>query len=241
MRNKRCFAAFSKLKSEIRNKPVPEIKKSELKYFEHDFTKDFTSDNVINIDLRSAYPTILLNDGFISDSTFAYLSKIPKTDRLAAIGMLASKKYIFDYGQDGKLLNWEEKVSNLENFFFHCVLRTSIVMNDLKKICGPDYLFTWVDGIYFKVNDEILPVLNDYLETHLFKWSIDILEKFEVKFAGHKIRLSFYKEGKLKLFNIPSKSGMLANDIVNYLTNEKIYNEKNCNTKIPRNRDAKTG
>ena len=248
MRSNRCFAAYAKIKSNVMNFPLPQVDHSRLEYFNHDFDKDFFVPHAINIDLRSAYATVMYNDGYISEDTFKYIQSIPKMDRLAAIGMLASKKYCFEYGEGGKLLQYYKTQSELETFFFHCAQRVGDVMKDLKKIAGNDYLFSWVDGIYLKANDEYLYELSDYLANKYFNWTIDIIYNFRVTINQKaKIGLSFYKEDKTKdghevckqkLFNIPPASSMLANDIVNFLTGQNVYNEKNNQIKIARGQTA---
>jgi hypothetical protein len=236
MRSNRCFAAYAKIKSNVSKHEIPKVKKHELEYFMHDFTDDYFSENAINIDIKSAYPSVLFNDGYITQETFDYLSKIPKLDRLAAIGMLASKKYVFDYDGNGKLLNFDKVTSPLENFFFHCVKRVGDIMHDLKKLSGSDYLFTWVDGIYLKPNDEYLYEVAPHLEANGFKYSVDIIQKFNVKILAGKIKIDFWKEDqtkdgsdicKQKFFVIPPAPSMFANDIINYLTGQNFNDEKN--------------
>ena len=239
MRSNRCFAAYAKVKSNVTKHEVPKVKKHELEYFMHDFREDYYADHAINIDIKSAYPTVLLNDGYITQETFDYLSKIPKLDRLAAIGMLASKKYVFNYGGNGELLNFEKITSPLENFFFHCVKRVGDIMNDLKKLSNADYLFTWVDGIYLKTNDEYLYDIAPHLEANKFKYSVDIIHNFRVKVLQGKLKIDFWKEDKTKddreickqkFFVIPPTPSMFANDIINFLTGQNFDDEKNSRT-----------
>lgn len=238
LRGKQTFAAYSKVKKDVKAKRKPIVNKSELKYFEHDFTKDFSASHVINVDLRSAYATILFNERIISEDTFNYLQDIPKVDRLAAVGMLASKKYCFSYNEKNELINYDKITSDLENFFFYCVMRTGNIMADLKRICGADYLFTWVDGIYLRVNDERLYRISDYLEKHYFNYTIEILEDFEVRIVNGKIKLQFKKEDDLKQFNIPAKENMLAADLVRFLTNQNIHDENSYSSRVVRGKRA---
>lgn len=238
MRSNRCFAAYAKIKSNVKNFPPPKVKKHELEYFMHDFKENYYAHHAINIDLKSAYPTVLFNDGYITQETFDYISRIPKLDRLAAIGMLASKKYCFSYDSGGKLVDYHKETSELENFFFHCVKRVGEIMNDLKKLSGNDYLFTWVDGIYLKTNDEYLYTVAPHLEQSNFKFSVDIINKFTVNLVPGKIKISFWKDDstkngldicKKKMFVIPPQPSMFANDIINFLTGQNFDNEKSNN------------
>jgi hypothetical protein len=242
MRSNRCFAAYAKVKSCVKNFEVPKIRKHELEYFMHNFNQDYFSSHAICIDIKSAYATVLFNDGYINEDTFKYLGKIDKLDRLAAIGMLASKKNCFSFDKNNKLIEFYQDISPLENFFYHCVKRVGDIMNDLKKISGEDYLFTWVDGIYLKPNDEYLYTIAPHLEQNGFKYSVEICYQFTVKISGGKVRLSFWKEDKTKdgfdvckkkTFTIPPQPSMFANDIINYLTGQNFDNEKNFRVTRP--------
>jgi len=54
------------------------------------------TDVIFNIDIKSAYATILKNDGLITQKTFDFINRLPKQERLTAVGMLAGKKNIFE-------------------------------------------------------------------------------------------------------------------------------------------------
>ena len=224
MQSKRCFAAFAKLKADVRKKPIPKIDKDDLIYFQHDFKDYAKHDKVFNVDLKSAYATCLYNAGYISEETSNYLAKISKNDRLASVGMLASKKKVFDFGKDGEPFHYEEHVSELENFFYFAVQQTHEIMSKLKAACGHNYLFTWVDGIYFIPDEEILSRCLYILAEHKFNWSFDELTNFEVKPLGSYIKVTFDKDDKFKRFAIPTQQSQfrkLASDVLISLNNKK--------------------
>lgn len=224
MRGKTCFAAYAKLKADVKNKPVPQVNKGGLRYFNHNFKEDFHAEKVINIDLKSAYATALYNSKFISEPTYNYLGRIPKLDRLASVGMLASKKYVFDYDSAGDLKSFHKQTNELENFFFYCVKCVEEVMNELQMIAEHNYLFTWVDGIYIKYDLDSLMNILEALDRLNYRYTVETLEDFKLKIANEKVKLSFNKEGKPKFFNIPAKPSLFANEIVSLLTNQKINN-----------------
>jgi hypothetical protein len=205
-----CFAAYAKLKRDVKEKPVPNIDKEALQYFEHDFRESCIIDRVFNIDLKSAYATILYNDGIIRKDTFDYMARLPKHDRLAAVGMLASKKKTFGFGKGGEIKSYETSVSMLENFFYYAVKRTSEIMSVLKAILGQSYLFTWVDGIYFTPNIEKLIQCEDYLRSIKFRYSEEILFDWNVRVVSGAVKLFFIKDGKVKSFCLPAKQSEFA-------------------------------
>lgn len=203
--SKRTFAAFSKIKKDVKDKPVPDITSDELIYFEHDFRSPMYIERVINIDLKSAYATILFNDGFITKETFDYLKKASKDERLASVGMLASRKRIFNFDNGQPIGEVEEIVSKNAPFFFYAVKKTYAIMSELKRICGPSYYYTWVDGIYFEPgNSGVLSDCMEYLQSTDLLYSVDILTEFEVEIKKHKAVITFKKDGKNKIFQLPT-------------------------------------
>lgn len=192
MQSNRTFAAYSKLKSDVSKKPVPKINLEKIVYFIHDFKKTERIGDVTNIDLKSAYATVLYKDGVISKDTYDYISALKKQERLAAVGMLAARKKIFNF-DTGKVISYSEKVSETSNFFFFAVKRTGEIMNDIRGICGDNYLFTWVDGIYFKPCPEIQKRISDYIEKIGFKYSVDHLRNFNVTVDDKRVKVDFDK------------------------------------------------
>lgn len=225
--NKRTFAAYSKLKSDLNKVKTPNVNSSEVRYFEHNFNKDAYFQKVINIDLKSAYTTILFNDKMITEKTHDYISNCKKQERLAAVGMLASRKRIFEF-KNGNPISFKEEKSIYSGFFFYCVKRTSEIMDELKKICGQNYLFTWVDGIYFLPNEDIVRDCMEYLNNIAFNFHIDILTNFSVVLKMEKPFVTFKKGNGIKKFNLPAVSSEYRKIIMEATM---LYNKTNKNEK----------
>lgn len=202
IQSNRTFAAFAKIKSNVKDKPVPEIDREQLRYFQHNFKRTCEYPKVYNIDLKSAYATILRNDGLITEETFRYLSKCTKPERLACVGMLASKKQFFEF-KDGVPTQTHTTESPFCNFFYHAVQRTDEIMTILKEACAHSYLFTWVDGIYY-ADDGATSHMQDILFSNNFKNSYEVLEDFKVKIFEGKIKVSYLKDGEKKQINMPT-------------------------------------
>lgn len=220
-RGKSCFAAYSKLKRDVAGVAPPDIDKGKLHYFAHDFRKDLEPQTVLNLDLKSAYATALYNAGCVSEDTALYLGKIPKLDRLAAVGMLASKKHVFEYDEKGKLSRYYKEVAPTENFFYLAVHLVQNIMDELKAICGQDYLFTWVDGIYFKPREGLADELIKAAEEAKYRCTLETLNNFRVSIGSKVIHIDFDKDGKEKRFKIPAAKNTLANELINFLTYKK--------------------
>ena len=202
MQSKRTFAAFAKMKSNIKTKPAPSVTRDDLVYFVHDFRRELQGLDVMNIDLKSAYAHCLYIDGYITKETYAYIKRLNKPERLAAVGMLASRKEKYNFKKG--LPDFEgEQISEFAPFFFHAVKRTYSIMTDLRRIIGKRYLFTWVDGIYFLPDAETLVECDEYLRALKFPYTTEYLNDFNVRINDRKIFVSFNKDRDVKTFNIP--------------------------------------
>lgn len=226
IQSKRMFAAFAKIKSDLKGKKVPKLRNSDVKYFYHDFKKDFYSEEIFCIDIKSAYANVLKSKKLISEETFNYLSTLPKKDRLASVGMLASKKrhYRFD-GKDYKFLNEEE--NPLAGFFYLAAKGTFDIMSKLKQICGNDYLFTWVDCIYFKANEEVMSNCLCYMENISFPYSPEVLNNFSVENRGNHILVQYEKQGHKKSLMLPIKRYGYTITETEIKKGNSIFNNKN--------------
>lgn len=226
MQSNQTFAAYAKVKKDVKEKIPPDINKEELVYFDHDFRESCSIDRVYNIDLKSAYATILYKDGVISLDTFEYLSRLPKHDRLAAVGMLASKKKSFTFNKSGSITTYEETISKLENFFYYAVQRTFEIMCDLRVVLGENYLFTWVDGIYFRPSLERLIKCEDYLRRIGFKYSEEVLTDWQVRVVKGAVKLFFVKEGKIKSFSLPARESEFVSIMAEAMRDSGIKRSK---------------
>jgi hypothetical protein len=211
----RAFAAAAKIKSDIvkRNIEPPEIDKRGLRYF--DFNSKYiktVSGDVYNIDLKSAYAHVLFNKGIASPDTFAYLSKIDKIDRLAACGMLASVKYIFEHNEHDEIIRHEIAENPLHPYFYICVKEVGVIMRKLIELIGRGYLMYWVDGIYFD-NLRNIDKVTDYLKSIHYPHSFEILKDFT---ANDKY-VSYIKDGKLKQINVPKPNSEVNRFLIDYL------------------------
>lgn len=237
MQPRRVFGAFAKLKSELKNKPVPNVTKEELVYFQHNFKRPFFSKEVINIDLKAAYANILYIDGLISKKLFKYIMAMPKKERLAAVGMLASHKEIFEFIK-GVPEDKGEIISPFAPFFYYTIKRTHEIMNEMKRICGQNYLFMWVDGIYFRPSIDNVNDCLDLLEKLNFPATVDNLKDFCVKILERRAVVTFVKEGETKTFNIPFEDSQFQKAMHSvFLSNNKnAINEKSSNRHNGRNK-----
>lgn len=219
----RVFAAFSKVKSDCKKKNCPPIDRDNLQYYSSSFSKpEFHAERVYNIDIKSAYASILFNDGFISKETYKYVCSLKKMDRLAAIGMLAGKKNIFEVDENGDIVSEKTVISETVDYFFYCVKKTAEIMNECIKHLGSAFLFSWVDGIYFLQEEssgiKAGQIITDYLNEINLKCTFEVLDNFNVALKKDHFNCTYYKEGKLKVMKVPKVESIAQEKIINYLT-----------------------
>jgi len=163
---------------------------------------------VYNLDLRSAYPSVLRRFGLISDKTFDYLMRLDKNDRLAAIGMFAGRKTVFTV-RDGELMNLEEVESEYKNVFFLPAYVVDEVMSDCMRVLGEDFIYYWFDGIYY-TNQRRIRDLEGYLGQTGLHWKVHRLSKFKLVDRGEVVDVSFEEPGKgAKAFSLPRRDHIL--------------------------------
>lgn len=221
-RNNSVFIAGKLIEKDLRNYTANEIQKvneKKLQYYSHAL-KPCSYKEVMNIDIKNAYASILFNDGFISPETFQYLEKIQKLDRLASLGMLAYKRNIFEY-VEGELKNTSVKIGEFRDVFFYCVRKTAEIMRECEEVLGKDFLFTWVDGIYFRKLSRNIILVSEILETHKLKYTIEKLSKFEVSEVGEIYFITFGGNKGDKFFNIPKYSYSLRNSFYEYFNEQQ--------------------
>ena len=219
----RVFSAYAKIKADLKDKPLPVLDMERNCYYDTSFKGDaFYSDRVYNIDIKCAYCTILLNAGYITQKTFDYINKLPKEERLAALGMLASRKDIFHHNARGYVVKMEERISPLSNFFYYCVQKTEDIIQSCKnQILMDSFLFSWVNGIYYlNDNANYQKITQDHLKKDFnLESSFKLLTDFEVKLKNDFYKISFNEPDNPdpKKFNIPLPESYLKKRIIHHL------------------------
>lgn len=105
--------------------------------------------HIVNIDISSAYATCLLNSKLISQATYDFLQKIPKTERLPAMGMLARNQVVINF-ENGEPTTHTRDVAPTAQIFFYVISEINKIMQKAVQMAGDYFLFYWVDGIFLK-------------------------------------------------------------------------------------------
>lgn len=171
---------------------------------------------IYNIDLSAAYPTALKNLDLITEKTYKYLMKLNKLDRLASIGMFASKKTIYTI-KEGEFVNVNQEESQWKNIFYLPAYITDEVMKHCRDAIGEqDFVFYWFDGIYFTGKKHFNTLEKNLKEIFKMPFKFQQLKKFKAEDNGSFIKLEFFEPNKgFKRFTIPKKKTMInANEMI---------------------------
>jgi hypothetical protein len=209
--SKKAFISFSKIKSDINknNFVFPDKLKTKIFYYsanEKLKNKKFGAySGVVNIDINSAYLTVLKNNGIIKKETFEYIQKTSKSDRLKSVGMLATQKICYEF-KNGKETNvFLKSNENLRNIFFLCCYEIDQILQKIETILGKSFLFFWFDGIYFQGNNDKIKKIQELIKNEGFDSKIEFFEWLDYNVNDENINLCLKKGNKNKKFIIPLK------------------------------------
>lgn len=154
-------------------------------------------DNVIELDINEAYWKTAYILGVINEEIYEEGKKgiLGKYTRLVALGSLAKKKIRYIYDDDGYSKKEEIRSELTENVWYTICKRVSDLMQTAKIILGDDYLFYWVDGIYFINTPENLKKMKQFFIDNGYTSKEE--ETHKIGF-GHKWFAVLEEDGSIK-------------------------------------------
>jgi hypothetical protein len=206
--NFRLFGTYQTLKAQVKKINTPSYE-GLISYFRLNLNNILNSnssiiiDEVINIDITAAYATTLLNKKYIDKKLFDKIMLLPKLERMAVVGMLATKKHIFDF-EKGEQINCSvETDAQKRNIFFEASHSVNEIMEYCANIAKEDFLFFWVDGIYLKT-DKYKKEIQEYISSQQYQYRTETLKNFTAHITENKTIFVTYEKGeKKKEFNLP--------------------------------------
>lgn len=198
MLSRHPFILYPMIKRDIINSGIekPEISKSELKYFsfnELEILRKTNGKDVYNIDIKSAYANALNNYGLLTEKTFNYLSNVDKTDRLAAMGMLASSYDTFKFdGINREPYEDSTFTKDTEIWFLLAVYEIQKIMIHIMQMIGGDFLFFWVDGVFF-TGEHNRAKIEEFLKEKNYKNSFEQCYGYRYWQQGNVKYISYWK------------------------------------------------
>ena len=217
------FKAANKIKKDVKNSNfiIDIAPKNTIFYYSVNKsiqTGTTIYDKLYNIDITSAYATVLLNNNIITKETYNYLRTISKPNRLKAVGMLATQTAIYEF-INGMPISFKIKsIPDQRNIFLFCCYEIGRIMDEISIAIGKDFIFYWVDGIYFK-NEKNKEIIQNILNNYNYKHTFEQLNNFEIINKLNYIDINFDRKEKRKKFCVPKNN----HDQINKLTN-KINN-----------------
>lgn len=164
--------------------------------------------NVWEVDLTKAYYYSAFQLGYISEEFFKRTLKIPKPIRLRLLGSIASIKNIETF--DGDEIIYDRISDPFFRAIWHNITcRVDMVMSDIADALGDNFLFYWVDGIYFTTFGE-LDTCSHIAEGIAFHHNFEIhktkLDVIKVKNMDGYLHAEIWKDGECKIFCVANKS-----------------------------------
>ena len=156
---------------------------------------------IINIDITSAYATCLLNSKLISKETYLFLQKIPKTERLPAMGMLARNQLIINFEQ-GELTTHERFTADTAQIFFYIISEINKMMQQVMQMAGDYFLFYWVDGIFLKydIPTDLLDQIEAVFLNKNYAVKYECVKDLEWKREEDSVVITMNKNGENKRY-----------------------------------------
>jgi hypothetical protein len=180
---------------------------------------------VINVDIVGAYPNTLINNGLCTQETYKRLMKLPKKERLPAIGMIAKKATVFSY-ENGECIEWDVEVGEFANIFYFLIYEIDRIMKFCKEIAGEYYIMHWVDGIFLEpfTPRHILEEIQDFLRKHKYLFRFENISSFKVVREDDMLNFEITKNKELKTFKFADKRmNENYNEILNVLQNDTLF------------------
>lgn len=200
---------------------LPIIKRDNIKYHSvNHFRKDIYKPVAYNIDINAAYPTCLLVNKLIDEQMYTKLMSLNKDERLAAIGMMASRKRRFII-ENSNPIDFIENESEYAKYFFFCVHVISEIIWKCEIAAGTSFIFSWVDGLY-TTDYKSSVKCREVIERSGYKCTVEKLNDLQVKILDKNVKITFEKNGENKLFNIPIVNNRIDH-IIKTIQNEILH------------------
>ena len=230
----RVFAANRSLVKDI--KGSPDTLELLTKYYNTDNydvrngLKPKNYGKVINIDISGAYPNTLVNNGLCTVETYKKLMRLPKLERLPAIGMIAKKATVFTYSE-GECIEWDVEVGEFANIFYFLIYEVDRIMKFCKEIAGEFYIMHWVDGIFLEpfTPKSVLIEIQNYLKKQKYNIRFENIDSFKVTREDDMLNFEIMKNKELKCFKFADKRmNENYNEILNVLQNDTLFLQRDA-------------
>ena len=207
----RVFVAKNKVLKDLQNSDLAkEIMQGDYQTNNFGIQANLTnlhSKDVLNIDISSAYPHAIYNAGLITQETFEYLNTLKKGEKLPALGMLASAhtKLFYEKGKVVKYIAHREPTAQI----FYCLIQEiNDLMEECKWVLGSDYIFHWVDGVFFKKSTSVKKInqVEKIFQDMHFPYKYESVKNFNLRKDEENFVISMIKNGESKTYEFTHRN-----------------------------------
>ena len=124
------------------------------------------------------------------------INLLEKPDRLICLGILAYEPFLREY-KKGKLFDVKKTASEYRHIFFWCVKEIFMVSKKIQKKLGNDFIFSWVDGFYFR-GEKNIAIIENFLRSKKLNFKTYRLFKFNSEKEERFVKFNFVKRDKDK-------------------------------------------
>lgn len=187
---------ISKVKKHIMSKKIKKDKtsKSSVSYFEYsNFKKSKEFKKVFEVDISNAYWRTAYNLGFISESIYHEGNTLDKVTRLAALGALARNptKVNFDGKREKITENKPDKKTSF--IWFQIAKKIGDIMKEARILLGSDFIFFWVDGIYFK-KEKNIKFVQSLIDFYNYQSKVKKIKKIKIDLNTRQLFVHEHKK-----------------------------------------------
>jgi hypothetical protein len=209
---------------------MPATTSQDVKYI--DVSKLINTNKVLTaelyeLDLNSAYWNNALKNNFIQESTYQYGkgTRIGKKARLISLGALAKTTTIQEFN-GSTYTDLKPIKTTTKGIFFECANICSLEMNLLKILAEENFLFFWVDAVFFKGN-KTKEKLETYLKAKEIDYKIIPIDKIQSNKKDATITVhSEISKKQIRKFNFTKNKKQIIKIMKNSLIKFTCRNEK---------------
>lgn len=185
-------------------------------------------ENIRECDITRAYYYSAYQLGVFTDDFFKECLQLPKAIRLKMMGAMAANVTIYEYvnGRIDKCYVMNDKY--LRAIWFSICRYVDQCMRDIKNFLVKDFIFYWVDGIFYKDTKGAHDVIESIMKAYGFEHVITDIVKMRAENRGGDMVLYLEKRnGDKPVFNVPKNKvrGYYLGDPLEAFTvnEERIY------------------
>lgn len=186
-------------------------------------------ENVKECDITRAYYYAAYQLGVFTEEFFKECLTLPKAIRLKMMGAMAANVVMEEYveGRIDSCYVMNDKY--LRAIWFSICRYVDQCMRDIKNFLVKEFIFYWVDGIYYKDTKGANVVIESVMKAYGFDHVITDIEKMTAENRGGDIVLNIKKKhiDKPVIFNVPKnkvRGYYLGDPLEAYVINdEKIF------------------